>query len=398
MYRIDWSELALGGFLKDLKGLAKADVKDATLLPLLAAILKGTGGLPIAFSDWTTEEKRLVASRLFSEAVNAILVRGYGFSRVLPGCDTVKGDGSLGEVIVPHSRVSVNLADAETLAALPVIGPSLAARMIESRRTGGYFKTAFDLIERVNGIGPVGAERLGLVLDYEELRTPVGHATGDMEIDFASLLALQEGDTAETKLIAALDAVASFVAADPHPATRHHRSRTELLGGGHVLDLFDTESVEILEDEAYYGRAVEILAAAQDRIDVAMFFAAMPFKGHPTFKLIDLLCDAHDEGKAVRVLMDQDRVDDPYNSTAINAEAIAYLKSRGVAVRVDAPEKLMHSKTIAVDGTHSIIGSHNWTAGSYFKYRDVSLAIASAELTGTLHARFDVLWDAGVET
>jgi competence protein ComEA len=59
----------------------------------------------------------------------------------------------------PLLLVNVNTASQAELELLPRIGPALAARIIESRRTEGPFRTLKDL-ERVSGIGPKTVERL----------------------------------------------------------------------------------------------------------------------------------------------------------------------------------------------------------------------------------------------
>lgn len=59
----------------------------------------------------------------------------------------------------PGAAVNVNRANSEELQALPGIGPALAARIVESRRSEGPFRT-IDELERVSGIGPVLLERL----------------------------------------------------------------------------------------------------------------------------------------------------------------------------------------------------------------------------------------------
>jgi phosphatidylserine/phosphatidylglycerophosphate/cardiolipin synthase-like enzyme len=96
----------------------------------------------------------------------------------------------------------------------------------------------------------------------------------------------------------------------------------------------------------------------------------------------------------VRVLVDQDRDEDPYRSTVINEIAVGFLRDAGVDVWRDAPATLLHSKFVLIDSDLTVIGSHNWSAGSYFQFDDMSLAIRSAATTAAQRARFDVLWAA----
>ena len=53
----------------------------------------------------------------------------------------------------PDMRIDINAADAPALTLLPGIGPTLARRIVESRRAEGPFLDHDDL-QRVRGIGP----------------------------------------------------------------------------------------------------------------------------------------------------------------------------------------------------------------------------------------------------
>jgi phosphatidylserine/phosphatidylglycerophosphate/cardiolipin synthase-like enzyme len=79
----------------------------------------------------------------------------------------------------------------------------------------------------------------------------------------------------------------------------------------------------------------------------------------------------------------------------INEKAVGTLKLAGVDVRVDPEERLLHSKFLVIDSDLSIVGSHNWSAGSYFGYDDVTFALQSEGFAQQLHERFNSLWAAG---
>jgi competence ComEA-like helix-hairpin-helix protein len=59
----------------------------------------------------------------------------------------------------PAGRLDLNRAGEAELQALPGIGPALALRIVEHRRSVGRFRTTDDLLE-VSGIGPSTLERL----------------------------------------------------------------------------------------------------------------------------------------------------------------------------------------------------------------------------------------------
>jgi phosphatidylserine/phosphatidylglycerophosphate/cardiolipin synthase-like enzyme len=79
----------------------------------------------------------------------------------------------------------------------------------------------------------------------------------------------------------------------------------------------------------------------------------------------------------------------------INAAAVNFLLDAGLKVHVDAARKLLHSKFLVIDADRTIIGSHNWSAGSYFGFDDLSVDVASPAFARTTRQRFEDLWRRG---
>ena len=75
--------------------------------------------------------------------------------------------------------------------------------------------------------------------------------------------------------------------------------------------------------------------------------------------------------------------------------AIDRLQRDRIAVRVDDSDKLLHSKVIVIDDRTVVLGSHNWTAGSYFGFDDLSFLISSEEICRQQRRRFNELWRRG---
>lgn len=412
MFHVDWAEVATDALLEELHQIAGvvAISDNEKLRDVVAIILAHCGGLPVTAENWSNERRTAIGRQLLHEALGAALRRVYGYNRPLPGCDFVTAnpgdsDMTLDRQLTLRPRLDLNMANATQLEALPVLGPALTRRIVAERRASGSFYSTAELARRVNGIGDSGASRLDMMLYFSSINTKGNEDServfaNDFTKDFKLLLSFHASDTPSASLNAALEALVMIVAATPHPATSTGRVRHDLHGydqNSAQIGLLPTEQIEVLEDEAYYPRLRELLGKAAQRIDVAMFFAAFPGPTHPTRALLEGLADAHDGGASVRVLLDRDREDDPYGSRVINAEAIAFLLDRGVSVRTDLEESLLHSKFIAIDEQVSVIGSHNWTAGSYFRYHDTSLALTGSAFTKTLHARFDRLWVRGQE-
>ncbi|MEM9661746.1 MAG: ComEA family DNA-binding protein [Planctomycetota bacterium] len=64
------------------------------------------------------------------------------------------------------ARIAVNTATAEELDLLPGIGPVYAQRIVEERAANGHF-TSTDDLQRVRGIGPKTAAKLGPLVTFD---------------------------------------------------------------------------------------------------------------------------------------------------------------------------------------------------------------------------------------
>lgn len=68
-------------------------------------------------------------------------------------------DRAPGVAAIRPYRVDVNRAGADELGALPGVGPTLAARIVETRRRAPF--SGPEDLRRVPGIGPAGVARIG---------------------------------------------------------------------------------------------------------------------------------------------------------------------------------------------------------------------------------------------
>lgn len=159
-----------------------------------------------------------------------------------------------------------------------------------------------------------------------------------------------------------------------------------------VIKTSQAEWISVLEGSQYYKSVQDIIKAANMSIRLAMFHVAYTNEDHPTKSLLDELITAEKRGVDVKVIFDQDRENDPYKSTIINKAAKEYLENNGISCKFDKPEILLHSKYLVIDSKYCVIGSHNWSAGSYFQFDDISFVVCSTEIAEQLSERFEQLW------
>ena len=392
MFRFDWHALATPAVIGDLESMLETRSKTprARLVALLGPVLQAVGGLPLAHTAWDAAHQRAVALKLVHEATLGLLRRGHGLG--FAGRGVVLGTREGATVAHLHDRLDPNRASAEQLEALDVLGPALASEIVTARRQQGRFRSLADLARRVSGLGPVGSQRLADVLVFPADTAAVPVAPGELAVHLRRLAALAPRTDS---LADVLEELTVFCAGDPHPATRLGRKRDDLepeaFAAARPPEAM-ADRVELLEDGAYYSALPLLLAGATARLDVCLFFLALGGDDHPTRRLADALVARAQAGCQVRVLLDRDDIGDPYGSRYVNSAAAQYLSQRGVTVHHDRRERLLHSKFVLLDDTRMVIGSHNWTAGSYFSYRDLSFVIDGADVVASWRTRFEALW------
>jgi hypothetical protein len=361
----------------------------AAARPALARILASCGGWPYATAKPTARERRAFALRLLGDAFGQVLGPA---PQQAPGITLERArDGMRAITLV--IRVEVNLADAAALQTVEGLSVGLAEAIIAERLRGGPFASMTDLGDRVEHVGEVLMRKWAPVIGFMQPSAPRTGALGDPARDLQVLAAEQTfGEPAE-RLVRVFESVAMRVTTQLHPHTKHELPRSPKIVP--PPDAATASRTILLPGKRYYYHVKAAIAEAGERVDVAMFHIAMPGSTHPTRRLLDALAAAHDRGVRVRVLVDRDRAADPYNSTVINAAAVNFLLDAGVKVHVDAARKLLHSKFLVIDADRTIIGSHNWSAGSYFGFDDLSVDVTSPAFARVTRQRFEDLWRRG---
>ena len=92
--------------------------------------------------------------------------------------------------------------------------------------------------------------------------------------------------------------------------------------------------------------------------------------------LVEKLIAAKERGVSVKVILHRE-AQDLYSAQDINQAGFDLLEEHGIDVYYDINSNLIYSKVLVVDKEISVIGSHNWTAGSFYAFEDVSIAVQS---------------------
>ncbi|WP_411721377.1 phospholipase D-like domain-containing protein [Mycetocola sp.] len=394
MFVFDWSEFATDTVVARLYlELSMDPLSDETsaVRARLATLFGLVGGLSISDEIPTDAARDSLALQLVDEACEHTL-RHVAAPDITAGfvVDNQPTNAPFEREVQDRDVVAINNATEVQLDGLPGIGPTLAARIVASRDSTGSFGSGEELDQRVQGLGPIGVQDLANVLSYARPEHFALHHASDLGSRLRLVHSLS--GSGATSLLGTLDLLNAVCAEHPHPFTTHRLRRRPSMPLNDGTS--SAEWVAVLANDTYHPAVESAIGDALVSIEVCMFHIALGGAGHPTRILLEKLVEAHQRGVGVRVILDRDRKTDPYLSTIINKPAKEFLESAGVPVRSDAEDALMHSKFLVIDRKLVVIGSHNWSAGSYEQFDDVSLAISSPDLARDLQLRFDTLWDA----
>lgn len=396
MFTFTWIELVTDALLDRIVDLSGDEprLSHDQLRESIARILSNAGGLPVVEATLSEEQKTALGERLLADALGHYL-SAAGMMPNKPGHYLTNSSlPTLNACIASMEVVDVNRAGQQSLESLPRVGAAKARAILRDRRANGYFASLEDLSARVDGLGPSAEQALKYVTKFD---VPVGalpvaegaetRLSNSLRHALGGFATVEPGD----RLRCLVESILAITSQSSHPDTTQRRPRS--LTAFNLGPQADAGFVGVLEGTAYYERLPEFLRAASTSIKVAMFHAAFPGPNHPTKLLLDELIAAKARGVDVRVVLDRDRETDPYMSTVINTKAKRYLEDHGVECRFDKEDVLLHSKYLILDEKLCVLGSHNWSAGSYSEFDDLSFVVESPEMAAALVARFEQLWN-----
>lgn len=103
------------------------------------------------------------------------------------------------------------------------------------------------------------------------------------------------------------------------------------------------------------------------------------------------LATAQDRGVTVRLVLDYKA-----NQNKTSQRAIHYLKSHGVAVRLNSQYPIMHDKIIIADNKDVETGSFNFSAAASYRNSENAIVIKDTpELAAVYHKHWQSRWDKG---
>jgi competence ComEA-like helix-hairpin-helix protein len=322
-----------------------------------------------------------------------------------------------------HEKINLNSASANELATLPIINESISEKIVQFRNENGWFTNVDELL-KIEGIDEIDIKTIQYAVstsvpDNDKPTFSSSINTFIDKPDFNNFLKVlkngeryffEDGGTTsltpsfQKEIIGELDKIVNYIKKNHFPKFgKYRRVRASRIKEDFENNLFvknqeekmvgEYKGASVLDDTQYLYFLVNALKTAKTKIRIIMFF--MVYKDaekYPTDKIMDAIIEAKKRGVDVKVILDKDAEGEVYGSRIINKEAYKKFMENGIDVLFDFEEKVTHSKITIIDDDHVIIGSHNWTAGSFYAYDDKSIYIESSDFNSTVSDYFDSLW------
>jgi phosphatidylserine/phosphatidylglycerophosphate/cardiolipin synthase-like enzyme len=139
-----------------------------------------------------------------------------------------------------------------------------------------------------------------------------------------------------------------------------------------------TPSAHFSPGDACAKQIINCLLTARDSIDICVFTIS-------DNQITDAILSAHEKGKGVRIISDNDKAND-------RGSDIYYLAEKGVPVRLDQSPYHMHHKFAIFDQKLLINGSFNWTRSASLKNEENITILHEPSLIDSFVLSFEELW------
>lgn len=311
-------------------------------------------------------------------------------------------------------KIDLNKASAKELEAAEGLGKTIAERIVKKRIQYGYFKSIEELL-KIKGIGEKNFPKIAYSLYISnpeevcfyhpalvEFKNNSGlanyfkllkHTGGSFSSDFATDMNAYSELDYKRKVVDEIAKISESI------SSKYSQKIRKMITAGKIKELIsskdnhkmiidstvsDIKGVTILEDSDYYYFLDKILDKAKTRIFITMFLMyTNKEKKSSTMLLLNKLIAAKNRGVDVKVILDSDK---------INCNTHEILKGNGINAVYDTREIKTHTKMVIIDNEHLIIGSHNWTSGSFYQYDDKSIYIESESLVAKSMKEFELQW------
>lgn len=151
--------------------------------------------------------------------------------------------------------------------------------------------------------------------------------------------------------------------------------------------------VEAVIGSDYFNKVYPVIQSATQKIDIVMYewkWYSHEFAGGVQ-RLNNALIDRAREKVPVRILMNIESMG--HAITKINSRTASFFQQKGIQVKFGQVGVATHAKMVIVDDRFCVVGSHNYSKGSFTRNQECSVLIEGGEAIRPFIDYFKLLWD-----
>jgi len=140
-------------------------------------------------------------------------------------------------------------------------------------------------------------------------------------------------------------------------------------------------------NKAFFSPGMDCLNAIQEGIENAKGEVLICVFTISDNRILQTLLEAHQKGAKIRILTDNDKMND-------KGSDVRALVRAGLDLKVDDSHHHMHHKFMVVDGISIYTGSYNWTRSAERYNAENLVVIEDPELASSFALQFESIWDS----
>jgi len=154
------------------------------------------------------------------------------------------------------------------------------------------------------------------------------------------------------------------------------------------------KKVEAILGSEYPKKVIPLLESASQSIDIIMYeWKTYTHESAGGMEKLNLTIQKKArDGIKVRVLLNIESMG--HALTKINSRTASFLQQKGVVVKFGQIGIATHAKMVIIDQKIVVVGSHNYTKGSFTRNQEVSVAIFGSEEARPFIDYFNHLWSS----
>ncbi len=147
----------------------------------------------------------------------------------------------------------------------------------------------------------------------------------------------------------------------------------------------DPNQIQPITDQQYFNTINDLLKSANRSVHIVMFEVKY-YEDYPNSSMnviLDSLISLRKNGVDVKIITDE---------YLTEKSTVNYLKTNGIDIKFESPDRTTHDKLIIVDSEIVVVGSTNWSYYAIEKNREANVIVYSDNVASQFEKYFEEVW------